>query len=212
MELLTVVLLGLPTTLLVTAGAFLIGAVLGVPLALLAQSPYVVVRGLFRLVIDLLRGVPPIVVLFLIYFGLAVDVIQFSSLQAAVIGLGLIASGYMAENYRGGFLAVGRGQWEAGHALGLSTPTMTRWIIAPQAFRVALPSITTYLIGLLKDSSIASTIGVAEIVYGATQFTRQNHSGLTVFFVAALVYLALSIPLGLLSRKWDAKLREKVSR
>lgn len=212
MELLQVVLLGLPMTLAVTAGAFAMGAVLGLPLAVLARSPLPLIRAPFRFVIDLLRGVPPIVMLFLIYFGLPVDVIRLSSLQAAIIGLGVISAGYMAENYRGGILSVGRGQWEAGDALGLSRFTLARSIIAPQAFRVALPSITTYLIGLIKDSSIASTIGVAEIVYGSTQFTRQTQSGLTVFFVAALVYLALSIPLGLLSRTWDAKLRGKVSR
>lgn len=211
-ELLSVVLLGLPMTVVVTAGAFALGAVLALPLAALARSRLGVVRLAVRVLIDLLRGVPPIVWLFIIYFGLSVEVIRLSSLQAAVLGLGLISAGYLAEVYRGGIAAVGRGQWEAAQALGLGHLTVARSVVAPQAFRVALPSATTYLIGLIKDSSIASTIGVAEIVFRSTAYARQNYSGLAVFATAAVVYIAVSAPLAMLSRSWDARLRSAVAR
>lgn len=212
LDALTVVLLGVPMTLVVTAGAFLLGLVVSIPLLMLSRSRFTPVRWLGRITIDLLRGIPPIVWLFLIYFGITIGTIRISALQAGIIGLGLISAGYLAEIFRGSIAGVARGQWEAGEALGLSRATLAGTVIAPQALRMALPSTTTYVIGLLKDSSIASTIGVTEIVYRSDQFARQTQSGLLVFLLAAGVYIALSVPLALQSRKWDAKMRRAVSR
>ncbi|MGO3885480.1 MAG: amino acid ABC transporter permease [Mycetocola sp.] len=203
------VLMGLPITLIVTAGAFIIGLIGGIPIMLGLRSRWSALRIVVRLIVDLIRGVPPIVWLFLLYFGVSFGGIRLDSMTAAILGLGVISSAYLAEIYRGAFSVLPSGQAEAASALGLSgTTTFTR-ILAPQALRTALPSIATYLLSLLKDSSIASTIGVTEMVFAATMFARQNPTtaGIVPFFVAAAVYLIVSVPVAVLTRRLDARMR-----
>ncbi|MCJ1675466.1 amino acid ABC transporter permease [Rathayibacter sp. VKM Ac-2929] len=209
MELLLAVLAGLPLTLLVTAAAFAIGLLLGVPIMLGLRSRIAPLRLATRLLVDLIRGVPTIVWLFLLYFGVSLGTLRFDSLSAAIVGLGIISAAYLAEIYRGAFQTLPRGQGEAAQALGLGRGTTFVRVLAPQAIRTALPSLTSYLLALVKDSSIASTIGVAEVVFAATTVARQNPdtAGLTPFFLAAAVYLAVSIPLAILARRLDTRLR-----
>ncbi|TCL79431.1 MULTISPECIES: amino acid ABC transporter permease [unclassified Rathayibacter] len=209
MELLLAVLAGLPLTLLVTAAAFAIGLLLGVPIMLGLRSRIVPLRLATRLLVDLIRGVPTIVWLFLLYFGVSLGTLRFDSLSAAIVGLGIISAAYLAEIYRGAFQTLPRGQGEAAQALGLGRGTTFVRVLAPQAIRTALPSLTSYLLALVKDSSIASTIGVAEVVFAATTVARQNPdtAGLSPFFLAAAVYLAVSIPLAILARRLDTRLR-----
>jgi polar amino acid transport system permease protein len=208
-ESLLAVLTGLPLTLLVTFCSFVIGALVGIPIMLGLRSPWLPLRLVVRLVVDLVRGVPPIVWLFLLYFGVSIGGSRFDSITAALLALGLISGAYLAEIYRGAFQTLSIGQTEAARALGLGRATTFVRVLAPQAVRIALPSVTSYLLALVKDSSLASTIGVAEMVFQATTFARQNPTtaGLTPFFVSALVYLAVSIPLAILARRLDSRLR-----
>ena len=203
------VLMGLPMTLLVTALAFGIGLLGGIPIMLALRSRFAPLRLLVRFLVDLIRGIPPIVWLFLIYFGVQIGNFRMSSLAAGVAGLGIIASAYLAEMYRGGFQTLPSGQGEAAAALGLSRFDTFTHVLSPQALRTVLPSLTTYLLSLIKDSSIASTIGVADMVFMANQFARQNPtvSGIVPFLLAAVVYLVVSIPVALLARRLDTKMR-----
>ncbi len=196
----------IPYTLVVTAGAFLIGFFAAIPLVFLRRSKFPPLRFLSQGFVDLARGIPPIVWLLFIFFGLPNLKILLNPIQAAIIGLGIVSSAYLAEIFRGGLLAIHKGQFEASKALGLSGWTTFSRIIAPQAFRAMLPGLATYFIGLLKDSSIASIIGVTEMVYTATEFARQSPQGITLFFIAALVYIALSLPMGLVSRGMETRL------
>lgn len=207
---LVAVLMGLPMTLLVTVLAFTIGAIGGIPIMLGLRSRWAPLRLVVRFVVDLIRGIPPIVWLFLIYFGVQIGAVRLDSMTAAVIGLGIISSAYLAEIYRGGFTTLPRGQSEAAAALGLGTRTTFGRILAPQALRIALPSITTFLLSLLKDSSIASTIGVADMVFAANMFARQNPAtaGILPFFIAAAVYLIVSVPIAIAARRLDTWLRK----
>ncbi|MDQ1076099.1 MULTISPECIES: amino acid ABC transporter permease [Microbacterium] len=209
MEAVVAVLLGLPMTLLVTAAAFAIGLVGGIPLMLGLRSRHRVVRLVVRFVVDLIRGIPPIVWLFVLFFGVSIGALRFNALAAAIVGLGVISAAYLAEIYRGGFATLPAGQTEAARALGLGRRATFVRVLAPQAARTALPSITTFLLALVKDSSIASTIGVTDMVFAANTFVRQNPmtAGLTPFFVAAAVYVAISIPLAIVARRLDSRLR-----
>jgi polar amino acid transport system permease protein len=211
-EALNAVLVGVPLTLLVTAAAFAMGAVLGVPLVVGLRSERALARIPCRFLVDLLRGVPAIVWLFVIYFGVSIGAYRFAAVPAAIIGLGAISAAYLAEIYRGGISSVHAGQWEAAQALGVDGRTVFSRIVGPQALRVSIPSMASYLISLLKDSSIASTIGVTEIVFYTTQDARSGGGGLTVYIIAAITYTVLSIPLGLASRALYDSLRKKVSR
>lgn len=206
MEHLGTILEAVPVTLGVTTACFTVGALLGLVLVTGRRSDSWALSTASRLVIDVLRGIPPIVFLFIVFFGIGSGVIRLSPFEAAVVGLGLISAAHLAEIYRGGLLAVHRGQFEASQALGLSRTTTYTRVIGPQAIRVAIPSMVTWAISLLKDSSLVSTIGVAEVLSVTSQDARASGSSLTPFVIAALVYIALGSPLALVSRYLERKL------
>lgn len=212
MEMLKVVMLGLPMTIVVTVLALIIGSVVALPIVAGLRSQNKILWLLSRGLVDLLRGVPPVVWLFILYYGISIGAIRLSALQAGVLGLGVVAAAYLAEIFRGAISSVPKGQWEASSALGFRQGTTWTRIVGPQSARSVIPAYTTFAIGLLKDSSIASTIGVSEIVFMSNQYARQSGEGIMVFFVAAAVYIILSVPLGLLSRHLDVKMRKAVAR
>ena len=194
------ILSALPTTLLVTAASFVIGALLALPLVLGRRSRFAVARLLSKGVIDVLRGIPPIVFVFILFFGVGADLIRWQPLAAAIIGLGLISAGHLAEAYRGGILAVHGGQFEAAAALGLGGTTTAVSVIAPQAVRTAIPAMVTWLISLLKDSAVVSAIGVTEMLFVTQQIARTSGDGIAPFLIAAAIYIAVGVPLAVLAR------------
>ncbi|GAA5194549.1 amino acid ABC transporter permease [Arthrobacter gyeryongensis] len=209
-QLLPAIAQGVGLTLYVTGASLLFGGIIGLLLVAAARSPFAIVRGVATFYINVVRVIPPITWLFLIYFGLPQYALRLSTIQAAIIGFSIIASAFMAEIYRSGLLSIPEGQREAAHALGLSTVTTVGHIITPQAFRVALPAIATYGIGLLKDSALASTIGVREITYYAQQSAKQTHQGLLSFIIAGALYIMISLVVALVSRQVDLRLRKKI--
>jgi polar amino acid transport system permease protein len=207
----TTVLEGLPTTLKLTAGALVGGAIGAVPLVVLRRSALWPVRILTVLLIDIIRGVPAIVWLFVIYFGLGAETVQLAPFRAGLIGLGVISAAYLAEILRGGINSVHGGQEEAARALGMSTTVTFASVIGPQAIRAALPAASTYAIGLLKDSSIASTIGVTEMAFRANTEAQQNLNPLQAFAAAGVIYLVISILAALFTRELDRRLSARVA-
>ena len=212
MDAFSAVLQGLPMTIVLTLSAFAIGIVGAVPLAVGLSSSKIVVRLACRLFVDLVRGVPIIVWLFLLKFGIQVGTFKFNPVGAAIVGLGVVSIAYLAEIYRGGLESVPRGQNEAADALGLSRGTTFLRVLVPQAFRIVSPSIATYLTGLLKDSSIASTIIVAEMVFQSQAFARQHPTmeGILPYVLVGILYIVLSLPVAYLSRSLDARMRKAV--
>jgi len=203
---------GLTWTIALTAGAFLIGAVLGVPLLAARQSKLPLLRLVAMIVIQIVRAIPPILWLFIIFFGLGMGFLPISPFNAALMGLGLIAAANMAEIYRGALASIHFGQWEASAALDLGRWSTVKDIVAPQAFRVALPSAASYLIGLMKETAVASTIGVTELAFQGNQLSQLTFRGLEVFATVGLLYVLLSLPIAWLSRVADGYLQAKVAR
>ena len=203
---------GVPLTILLTVVGFAIGAVGGVPLALMRRSRLRSVRFVSRSIIELLRGIPPIVWIFLIYFGIGNGVIKVEPVPAAIVAFGLISCAYLAEIYRGGLAAVHRGQWEAGVALGLSHTDQLARIVGPQVLRFSIPAAATYAIGLLKDTSIAFTIGVQEILFFADSQAKQSADALTPYLVAAGAYIIITVPCAWFARSMDRRLRLRMAR
>lgn len=203
---------GIASTLVITGGALIFGLVAAAPVAVLRRSRRAVLRLPATAFIELVRSVPPIVWLFFIYYGLAREGWRTTTFQAAVLGLGLIAAGYLGEVYRAGLDAVARAQWEAAEALGLPSLTRYRRVILPQAVVVVAPPTFSYAIGLLKDSAIASVIGAREITFFALQRTQTTLEGLTIFAAAGLLYLALSVPVAAAGRFADRRLASRLVR
>ncbi|PWJ88540.1 MULTISPECIES: amino acid ABC transporter permease [Mesorhizobium] len=206
------ILRGLPWTLGLTLGAFLIGALLGMPLLAARQSRSVPLRGLSMTIIQIVRGIPPILWLFIVFFGLGTGYLPISPFGAAVASLGLISAANMAEIYRGALASIHPGQWEASSALNLGRWSTLVDIVAPQTFRVALPSAASYLIGLMKETAVASTIGVTELTFYGNQQSQLTFRGLEVFAVVGLIYVLISLPVAWLSRIADSYLQAKVAR
>jgi polar amino acid transport system permease protein len=211
LEIMAAIAAGIPWTIALTVVAFIVGAALGLPLCAMSFSQLRAIRALATTLVLTLRSIPPIVWLFFIFFGLGSGLLQISPFQAAGTGLGLITAANMAEIYRGALAAIHLGQWEAAFALNLSSKHRFIDVIGPQLLRVALPSGATYAIGLLKDSAVASTIGVGEIAFQAYHTSQRTFHALDVYAIAGLLYILISLPMAWMSRWVDRKLRARVA-
>ena len=202
---------GLVWTVAITAASFAIGVALGLILCAMRLSKIRIIQWVALTYILIFRSVPPLLWVFLFYFGLGSGFISISAFEAATLGLGLITAANMAEIFRGSLSAIHDGQWEAANALGLPSFSIQRYIIAPQLLRIALPSAAGYAVALLKDSAIASTVGVTDISFNAAYLARSTYQGLEVFAIAGLFYIALSIPIAVFARLTDKGLRARVA-
>ncbi|TLF27226.1 amino acid ABC transporter permease [Microbacterium sp. 5K110] len=201
------VLAGLRGTIPLSLASFAIGLVIALGMALLRLSRNVVLRGVARFYISVIRGTPLLVQLFVIFYGLPAVGVVIDPFPAAVIAFSLNVGGYAAEVIRAAILSVPRGQWEAAHVVGLSPrKTLTR-IILPQAARVSVPPLSNTFISLVKDSSLASLILVTELFRQAQNIAAFSYEFMAVYLEAALIYwlfcLVLSAGQGVLERRLD---------
>lgn len=194
-EFLPILLQGAVVTVEVTVLSFLLSSVIGLALALMRLSPIKAVSAAGATIVNIIRGLPIIVQLFYIYFVLPDIGIQLTAFQAGVIGLGIAYSAYQAENFRAGIEAVDPSQREAAQAMGMRGTLIMRRVILPQAFRIALPPYGNTLVMMLKDSSLVSTITVAEMTRAGQLIASSTFQNMTVYTLVALLYLLMSLPL-----------------
>lgn len=194
-DFLPILLKGCVVTCQVTLAALVLSTLLGFIWALMRLSPYALLRWPAVSFITVIRGIPIIVQLFYMYFVLPDLGIQLSAFQAGFIGLGVAYSSYQAENFRAGIQAVDHGQVEAAQSLGMRPALVMRRVVLPQAIRVFLPPYGNTMIMMLKDSSIASAITVAELTRGGQLIAASTFKNMTVFTLVALLYLTMSLPL-----------------
>jgi His/Glu/Gln/Arg/opine family amino acid ABC transporter permease subunit len=181
-------------TLRMTAFAFLFAALLGLLVALLRLAGGPAGRLAF-LYIEIVRGMPALTLLFLIYFGLAPLGIVLNSFTAAVVAFGLNGAAYLAEVYRAGIQAVDPGQREAAQMLGLRRSQVMYEITLPQAVPVVLPPMGNYLVSLLKDTSIASLIAAPELMLRARDLAGTYYLPMEYYLVAGAMYLIMAWPM-----------------
>lgn len=198
---------GTRTTILVSIFGMGLAIVLGMALASLRVYGSKPIAALASAYVELFRGTPLLVQLFLIYYGLPNLGIQLDAFVAAILGLGLNYAAYEAENYRAGLLAVPRGQVEAALSLGLTRWQMARTVVFPQAFRIVIPPVTNDFIALFKDSSVVSVITLVELTkaYGMMASATYNYIGFGL--VAAAIYFAISYPTSLMARWLERRLK-----
>ena len=192
-------------TLKLTVLAFLLAVPVGAGLAVARVYGAAPVRGAARLYIELFRGTPVLLQLFVLYYGLA-PVISLGPVEAAVLGLGLNYGAYEAEVYRGALLAIPRGQTEAARALGLGPVQVLGHVLLPQALRLALPPMTNDFVSLLKDSSLVSVITVIELTKRMTIAAVDMRGWMIPGLLCAAMYLVLSVPLSELARRLERRL------
>lgn len=204
---------GLVVTVEVTVLSLAIAAVLGMASCLMGMSAIKPVSWLSKFYVWIIRGTPFIVQLFIIYFGIPQFLsqmgfdIRFTSFQAAAATLALNAGAYMSEIFRGGVQAVDKGQMEAARSLGLPKSRSMVKIILPQALRISIPALGNQCIITLKDSSLAQTIALAEIVYMGKIFVGRTMQSFYTYLLIGVVYLViitvLQVILARIERRMD---------
>ena len=196
---------GAAVTVLLSLGAFAIAMPLGLLLAAARVAAGPLVRGAATAYVEIFRGTPVLLQLYVLYFGLA-PVLKLGPLTAATLGLGLNYAAYEAEVYRGALIAIPRGQTEAAAALGFGPWQTLRHVLLPQAMRSALPAVTNDFVSLLKDSSLVSVLTVVELTKRMTIAAVEIRSWLGPGLLCAALYFAMSFPLSRLSRRLEARL------
>jgi len=196
---------GALVTLGLTCAAFAIAMPFGILLAIARLYGGAVGRVASATYVEILRGTPVLLQLYILYYGLA-PFVRLGPMTAAIVGLGLNYAAYEAEVHRGALLAVPRGQSEAAAALGLTRVQTLRHVLLPQSLRHALPAVTNDFVALLKDSSLVSVITVVELTKRMTIASVELRGWLVPGLLCAALYFALSFPLARLSRRLEKRL------
>jgi polar amino acid transport system permease protein len=197
-------------TLQITGWAFALGIAVGLIVAAGRLSRNKLLRALALGYVEIARGVPALVVLLVIYYGLVPVGIVLDAVPAAIVGLGLSAGGYIAEIFRAAIVAMHRGQREAGLASGMTPLMVYRFILVPQALRTALPPLVNALISVLRDSSLASLISAPEIMLRAKDISSSDFLPLHILVWAGLMYLLLALPLSFAAARLERKMTAKL--
>jgi polar amino acid transport system permease protein len=188
-------LIGAGTTLLVSLAGNALGLVIGTSICLMRLSQARLARAIAIAYVSFFRGVPLLVQLLIVFYFLPAVGLDMPPFVAAVIGLGICSAAYQAENLRGGFLIVPRGQAEAAYALGY-TPTQTRrYILIPQAMRAAAPALVNEVILIVKASSLVSVVGVADLMRVSQNIVARDLQPIRWYAAAALIYFIINVVL-----------------
>ncbi len=182
------------------------GLIAAVVLALMGIAQSRVLNALARVYVSVMRGTPLLVQIFVIYYGLPSFGISLDPTPAGVIALSANVAAYMSESMRGAINGIENGQWLASYSLGLSWGQTLRYVIGPQALRIAVPSLSNSLISLLKDTSLVSVITVTELLRSAQEIIASTYQPLPLYLAAAAVYWVLCQLLEWVQRWWERRL------
>ncbi|SLN51810.1 amino acid ABC transporter permease [Pseudooctadecabacter jejudonensis] len=218
---------GIRITVFVTLVGFALANALGLGLAMMSMSRWIVVRQVARLYVEVVRGVPIIVLLLYVAFVLAPALValwnwatglvgfdpirnrDFSMLWRATIALTIGYSAFISEVFRAGLQSIERGQIEAAEALGLSAWHRFRHITFPQAFRRILPPLGNDFVAMVKDSSLVSVLGVLDVTQAGKVTAAGNFRYFETYNIVALIYLTMTIGLSLVLRRLERHLRDR---
>ena len=189
---------GLLVTLAITAMGMVAAGLIGLTTALLRLSGSVIGSGLARVYLETIRNTPLLVQIFFLYFVMA-PIFDIGRTATAVLALSLFEGAYASEIFRAGITSIHRGQWEAGHSLGLGRLHIYRYIILPQAVRRILPPLTGQAVSLIKDSALVSTIAVSDLTMEGRAIVAQTFLTFEIWFTVAAIYLLLTLSLSSLA-------------
>lgn len=195
-----------PETIKVTLASFALALVLGLGIGLLRIQRRPPWSWLGRAYVDGIRGVPLLVIIFFVYFGLG-RVLSLPQFVAGVLAIGLCYSAYIGESLRAGIEAIPRGQWEAARSLGMSWFQTMRWVVLPQAFRIVIPPLMNEFISCLKDSSLVSIIGLRELTRAGREYSSGTFVDFQTWLMVGLLYLLMTALLTRVAGRLESKLQ-----
>ena len=200
---LPLLLYGALMTIKITAVAVSCGFIIGLIVSLARMSNFVIVRLIAKCYVDVIRGTPMLVQIFMIYFALP----QIIGTRIAACSIN--SGAYVSEIFRAGIQSVNKGQMEAGRSLGLSWWQTMRFIIIPQAFKASIPPLGNEFIAMLKDSSLVSVIGFEELMRRGQLIIAKTYAATEIWGTVAIIYLCMTIPISrlvaYLERKYNVK-------
>ncbi len=197
---------GITVTIPLTVISFTLAILIAVVTALIQFAQIRVLKQLARFYVWVIRGTPLLVQLFIVFYGLPGIGIVLAPFPAAVIVFSLNEGAYASETIRAALEAVPRGQMEAGYCVGMSYLQIMRRIVLPQAFRTAFPPLSNSLIGMVKDTSLAANITVAEMFMSTQRIVARTYEPLALYMEVGLIYLMFSTVLTKLQRIGERKL------
>jgi len=202
----------LTMTIPLTIVSFVLGLVIALGVALARLSSNVVVTNLARFYISVIRGTPLLVQLFIVFYALPQLGVKIDPFPAAVIAFSLNVGGYAAEIIRSAIQSIPKGQWEAAETIGLDYRGTLRRVILPQASRVAVPPLSNTLISLVKDTSLASTILVTELLRQAQIIAAPTFEFFALYGTAAVYYWVICLVLSFGQARIEHRLERYVAR
>jgi polar amino acid transport system permease protein len=196
-------------TMLLTLISFVFGGLAGLAVAMLRIAQSRLSQSIAIAYITIFQGTPLLLQLYLFYFGSNLLGLMPDPWVSAALGLTFYASAFLAEVWRGCLQAISKGQWDGARALGLSYPDQLRFVIMPQAFKIAIPPTIGFMVQLLKATSLVSIIGFTELTRAAQMVNNATFRPLTVYAIVAVLYFALCWPLSLLGQGMERRLNLK---
>jgi len=196
---------GLVTTLLVSGSVVLIAILLGIPAGCTLVFGPIWLRIPIRLYADFVRGVPILVLLYFVYYGLPAIKVNLTSMTAAIVALTAFKTAQIIEITRGAFQSIPIGQTDAAKSIGLGLIDRFIQVLAPQAIRRFLPPFVNSVVDTVKGSSLVSLLGIVDLMLSLQQVIGRTHVALPLYTIGALMYFAINFPLSVLSRRLEKR-------
>ena len=200
---------GALVTIEITVGAWLVSATLGLALALMRDTRRPLLTIPVSVSVEVIRAVPQLVVLYIVFFGLGTVGINLDSLTAAILGLGVADAVFSAEYYRAGFLTIPSTQRDAGLSLGLRPLQVTRFVILPQTIPFVVPPLLNSFVGLMKSATLASAVGAPELLYGGRNYMETTGHVAPAAVAIMGLYIVATLPLTRGVRNLEKRVRSR---
>ena len=197
---------GAKWTLIISLASVVLGVIFGSLLTLLKRSKIKILKFVSSAYVEIVRGTPLLLQIFIVYFGLS-NVLNINELLAVIIALSLNSSAYVSELIRAGIEAVDKGQMEAARSLGMTEAMAMRKIVIPQAIKNILPAIGNEFVAIIKESSMASTLGVAELMYAANVVSTKSFNKTETLIMSAIFYFVMTFSLGRLIKYIERRMK-----
>ncbi len=193
-------------TVALAALSLLLGGAAGFAVAIARVSPLRGLRWLAGAYVGVIQGVPALMLLFLAYYGLSLAGLELPPLAAAAVSLAFYVSGYLADIWRGAIQSVPWQQWEASGSLGLTRAQQFRYVVLPQAVRIATPPTVGFAVQAVKNTSIVSIVNVVEVARAGQLVNNTTYEPFRVYGLVALLYFAICWPMSLLAARLERRL------
>lgn len=200
---------GAVVTIEISLGAWLVSATLGLILAVLRDTRQPLLTIPTSVSVEVVRAIPQLVVLYIVFFGLGGLGINLDSLTAAIVGLGVADAVFSAEYYRAGFMTVSPTQRDAGLSLGLKSLQVTRFVIIPQTIPFVIPPLLNSFVGLMKSATLASAVGAPEILYGGRNYMETTGRVAPAAVAIMGLYIVATLPLTRVVRQLEKGIRSR---